>query len=391
VSDYTKSTNFATKDTLSPGSALKIVRGTEIDTEFNAISTAIATKADTAAPTFTTSIATPIVKSASTLKLQTNGTTDAIIIDTAQNVGVGVTPSAWNTNIKTLQLSAGSVYSFTTVDLELTQNCYYNASNQWIYSTTAPAERYQLYNGTHAWYTAASGTAGNTISFTQAMTLDASSRLIVGATAVSGSNQVEIQTSLTNGLWVQTGQTSSSYYIADFRNGSNQSTLSLRADNTTLVGGNLLVGTTSSPTGGAVSTWQNSGSTRWSMGPNGGSAFVVFNTSNVGCYVVDGQTGWTGTSDGTLKNVIAPITNGLALISELKPTTYSWKADEENKPYAGLIAQEVQTVLPNLVNDANGTLGVNYTGVIPYLISAIQEQQATITALTARITALEQA
>jgi len=53
VSDYTKSTNFATKDNLSSGNPLKIVKGTEIDTEFNNIQTAIATKADLASPTFT--------------------------------------------------------------------------------------------------------------------------------------------------------------------------------------------------------------------------------------------------------------------------------------------------------------------------------------------------
>jgi len=53
VSDYTKSTNFATKDNLSSGNPLKIVKGTEIDTEFNNIQTAIATKADLVSPTFT--------------------------------------------------------------------------------------------------------------------------------------------------------------------------------------------------------------------------------------------------------------------------------------------------------------------------------------------------
>jgi hypothetical protein len=53
MSDYTKSTNFATKDNLSSGNPLKIVKGTEIDTEFNNIQTAIATKADLASPTFT--------------------------------------------------------------------------------------------------------------------------------------------------------------------------------------------------------------------------------------------------------------------------------------------------------------------------------------------------
>jgi hypothetical protein len=53
MSNYTKSTNFATKDNLSPGDPLKIVRGTEIDTEFNNISTAISTKTDNSAAAIT--------------------------------------------------------------------------------------------------------------------------------------------------------------------------------------------------------------------------------------------------------------------------------------------------------------------------------------------------
>ena len=53
MSNYTKSTDFASKDSLSSGNAAKIVKGTEIDTEFNNIATAIATKADLASPTFT--------------------------------------------------------------------------------------------------------------------------------------------------------------------------------------------------------------------------------------------------------------------------------------------------------------------------------------------------
>jgi len=53
MSDYTKATNFASKDRLSSGNSLKIVKGTEIDTEFNSIATAIATKADLSGPTFT--------------------------------------------------------------------------------------------------------------------------------------------------------------------------------------------------------------------------------------------------------------------------------------------------------------------------------------------------
>ena len=52
MSNYVKSTDFASKDALASGNAGKIVKGTEIDTEFNNIATAVATKADTASPTF---------------------------------------------------------------------------------------------------------------------------------------------------------------------------------------------------------------------------------------------------------------------------------------------------------------------------------------------------
>ena len=53
MSNYTKLTDFAAKDTLPSGNAGKLVKGTEIDDEFNAISTAVGSKANTASPTFT--------------------------------------------------------------------------------------------------------------------------------------------------------------------------------------------------------------------------------------------------------------------------------------------------------------------------------------------------
>jgi hypothetical protein len=59
MSNYTKATNFATKDTLPTGDSNKIVKGTEIDNEFNAISGAISSKSDIASPTFTGSPAAP--------------------------------------------------------------------------------------------------------------------------------------------------------------------------------------------------------------------------------------------------------------------------------------------------------------------------------------------
>jgi hypothetical protein len=77
MSDYTKSTNFATKDNLSSGNPLKIVKGTEIDTEFNNIQTAIATKADLTSPTFTGTPTLPTGTIATTQSAGSNTTTIA--------------------------------------------------------------------------------------------------------------------------------------------------------------------------------------------------------------------------------------------------------------------------------------------------------------------------
>ena len=80
MTDYTKSTNFATKDNLSSGNPLKIVKGTEIDTEFNNIQTAIATKADLASPTFT---GTPSLPTGTTAVTQSSTDSSTKVATTA--------------------------------------------------------------------------------------------------------------------------------------------------------------------------------------------------------------------------------------------------------------------------------------------------------------------
>ena len=80
MTNYTKSTNFATKDALSSGNPLKIVKGTEIDTEFNNIQTAIATKADLASPTFT---GTPTLPTGTIAVTQSAGSNTTTIATTA--------------------------------------------------------------------------------------------------------------------------------------------------------------------------------------------------------------------------------------------------------------------------------------------------------------------
>lgn len=100
-------------------------------------------------------------------------------LDASGNLGIGVTPSAW-TGGKALQLSSTTSLFNDSTDTYFGNNFYY--STGWKYLTTAAAMQYQQGAGGHKWFTAPSGTAGNAITFTQAMTLDASGNLGLGVT-----------------------------------------------------------------------------------------------------------------------------------------------------------------------------------------------------------------
>jgi hypothetical protein len=102
MSDYTKSTDFASKDSLPSGNAGKIVKGTEIDTEFNNIAVAIATKADLASPGFSGSPTAPTQSSGdSSTKLATTAFV-AAALGALYPVGSIYTNAAVSTNPATL-------------------------------------------------------------------------------------------------------------------------------------------------------------------------------------------------------------------------------------------------------------------------------------------------
>ncbi len=110
-----------------------------------------------------------------------DGSSQQMILNSSGNLGLGFTPSAWEvTDSRVLQLNGGSLWSFSTSQINLLQNSYFNSSGNLIYTNNGVASAYRQISGVHSWYTAPSGTAGNAISFTQAMTLDASGRLLVG-------------------------------------------------------------------------------------------------------------------------------------------------------------------------------------------------------------------
>ena len=113
-----------------------------------------------------------------------NGT--RMTLDASGNLGLGVSPSAWDAaNTKALQLDGGSFYMYGGDRVFLGQNIFFGSGGD-TYVKSAPATTYRQYNGQHAWFNAASGTAGNAISFTQAMTLFSTGNLAVGGTSDAG-------------------------------------------------------------------------------------------------------------------------------------------------------------------------------------------------------------
>jgi Chaperone of endosialidase len=106
--------------------------------------------------------------------------------------------------------------------------------------------------------------------------------------------------------------------------------------------------------------------------------------STNGVYLSPGATSWTANSDERIKNIDSQITNAVDKLNSLRAVKYSWKSDKTNKLNLGLIAQDIQEVLPEIVDeqpDEIKTLGVRYTELIPVLVKAIQELSAKVTLL----------
>jgi len=269
--------------------------------------------------------------------------TTAITIDNSQNVGVGVTPSAWGSS------SAIDITSWSSIgtipgngSTVITNNAYYNSSGipKYKISTFNAASYAQSTSGVHTWSIAGTGTAGNAITFTQAMTLDNSGNLLVGQTATGARNSNSQSLEPANG-----------YGVFNHING----------------------------TASGV-----------------GYIYFGYNGSSIASITQNGTTGvlYNTTSDYRLKNNPVPVTGAKDFVMALQPKTWDWW-DGSGKG-VGFIAHEFMEVAKYSGHgekdavDADGkpvyqSIQPSSSEIMANLVAYIQELSAEVTALKAKV------
>jgi len=314
------------------------------------------------------------------LALQTAGTT-AVTIDTSQNVGIGTTgPSALG-----LQVTKGS-------------------GVQAGVAITNPASSWAIRCGASVNYLDFTDQAAG-----ERMRIDSGGNVGIGTTSPSSYGNFVVNASGTAKIIARESSTGNQTILysdggAGFVGSVSNIPVLLLTNNTERMritsAGNVQIGTTSISAGRLNVLAAAGASGIVVQVTNNGDYGLAFNNAsgtNVGRIQIDsGSTSYVTSSDYRLKNSIAPMTGALAKVALLKPCTYKW--NEDSSDAEGFIAHELAEVCPQAVSgakdevDADGNpryQGIDTSFLVATLTAAIQEQQALITSLTARIAALE--
>jgi hypothetical protein len=268
------------------------------------------------------------------------------------NLGIGVTPSAWGSNYKALQIGAQSCfYNALGYITSINTNAFENSSGQIVRIANGEATRYVQSGGVHQWFYAANAIAGTVGGFTQAMTLDASGNLLVGTTSALASGST-------------------------FQNlGASRQVLTLKGD----AFGSYTAGV-------------------WNASTTNDGLFVYFGTEatltvrgGISYNRAGGLVAYNTTSDYRAKDIIGPVSNSGSLIDSLKVYVGKMKGATIERPM--LIAHEAQEVAPYAVTgvkdevDSDGKdkyQQMDVSSFVPLLIAEIQSLRTRVQTLEAR-------
>ena len=298
--------------------------------------------------------------------------------------------------------------------------------------SSVPASFLGIEGGEMTFANASSGTAGNTVSFIERM------RISSGGNIISGYNQT---TSNTIGRTFATSHASGNrgatlfygitdggnggmfiYNVASSAAGHNSQYISFETHEGGVStgermritsGGSVLIGYTTNPGNYRLVTANVHAKQYIAFGLNDDGRYIgqgdqisgaftandltivnyapsgtriVISNYTTGVALNNGATSWSSFSDERLKNVNGSIENALEKLLSIRAVKYSWKTDETNKENLGLIAQDVEKVFPQVVDESKSFsetdnteyLSVRYTELIPVLVKAIQELEARI-------------
>jgi len=284
--------------------------------------------------------------------------TEAMRIDSAGRVGIGITPAAVSdsTGAPTLQLGGTFLIHFDEDGAGTTtlgNNLYYNGTANKALFAGSTSQYYQA-GGTHVWRNSGSTSAGSTATLSESMRIDSSGTLLVGHTNKVSHGQPIV---------LQAGGSGTFFTIQ--RNDSLDVLEVTTKANTT--------------TGRTQYAFQNSNGTVGTIQTSGSS--TSFNTS----------------SDYRLKENVTNVTDGITRVKQLSPKRFNFIADADTT-VDGFLAHEAATVVPEAVTgikdevDANGDAvmqGIDQSKIVPLLTAALREAIAKIETLETKVAALE--
>jgi hypothetical protein len=332
----------------------------------------------------------------------------AMTLNTSGNLGIGVTPSAWGSGTSVIDLNTGGLAGALSSSgtLSVASNGYFNGTN-WIYKNSSYAQLYQMISGKHSWQIAPVGTAGNAITFTQAMTLDTSGNLGIGNTSpdakisLGGSAGYFINLNDGNVIGV-VAQTSGDVLYSGTYNAKSYGFLTSNTERMRIdTSGNLLVGATANGQPDAnYFMARNATGFQANIGHATGTAsgqpyvYMVYGGSAIGSITQSGTANvlYNVASDQRLKNDLGIVTT-TNVIDKTIIHDYEWKLDGSKS--RGVFAQEAYEVIPNAVNVGSDELnennniknpwGVDYSKYVPDLIVYCQQLNKRIQELEAKL------